>query len=131
MKRAGIRALNNEKVTLDGLQIVGVHHRDSANLQRFRSILRQAALERERASILLSHAPHLLPIAAEGGISLQLCVHTRGGQFFPYTWIVSRVYGQYAYGLHRFGNMTVYTSSGAGTWGPPMRVGMKAEIVLI
>jgi predicted MPP superfamily phosphohydrolase len=27
--------------------------------------------------------------------------------------------------------MSVYTSSGAGTWGPPMRVGSQPEIVSI
>jgi len=27
--------------------------------------------------------------------------------------------------------MLVYTSFGAGTWGPPLRVGTHAEIVLI
>jgi predicted MPP superfamily phosphohydrolase len=33
--------------------------------------------------------------------------------------------------LQRFGTLQVYTSSGAGTWGPPMRVGSSAEIVLL
>ncbi len=131
VKRAGIRVLNNEKVTVDGLQIVGIHYHDSANAQRLQSVLHQAALDRDRASVLLTHAPHRLPIAEEAGISLQLSGHTHGGQFFPYTWIASRIFGEYAYGLKRFGNLTVYTSSGAGTWGPPMRVGTQPEIVLV
>jgi predicted MPP superfamily phosphohydrolase len=33
--------------------------------------------------------------------------------------------------LQRFGALQVYTSSGAGTWGPPMRVGTHPEIVLL
>ena len=131
VKRAGVRILHNEKVTLDGLQLVGVHYSDSVNPQRFRSILQQAALDRDRASILLTHAPHRLPIPEEEGISLQLSGHTHGGQFVPYTWITSRVYGPYVYGLKRFGNLMVYTSSGTGTWGPPLRVGTTPEIVLI
>jgi len=125
---SGVRVLNNEKVTVDGLQIVGVHYHDSVHL---RSILRRAELDRERASILLTHAPSGLPIAEEEGISLQLSGHTHGGQIFPFTWIVSRVWGQFTYGLKRLGNLLVYTSSGTGTWGPPMRVGTKPEIVLI
>jgi predicted MPP superfamily phosphohydrolase len=129
--RSGVRILNNEKVVLDGLQLIGVHYRDSIDPQRLRSILQQAALDRDRASILLTHAPHRLPIPEEEGISLQLSGHTHGGQFIPYTWITSRIYGPYVYGLSHFGNLTVYTSSGAGTWGPPMRVGTKPEIVLI
>ncbi|MGH9679487.1 MAG: metallophosphoesterase, partial [Candidatus Acidiferrales bacterium] len=65
------------------------------------------------------------------GISLQLSGHTHRGQFFPFTLVVSRVYGQYAYGLNRFKDLLVYTSCGAGTWGPPMRLGTTPEIVLI
>jgi predicted MPP superfamily phosphohydrolase len=129
--RSGVRVLNNEKVTLDGLQVVGVHYRDGAHPERFRSILQRAALDRDRASILLTHAPHRLPIAEEEGISLQLSGHTHGGQLFPFTWITSRIYGRFVYGLERLGNLLVYTSSGAGTWGPPLRVGTRPEIVLI
>ncbi len=129
--RAGIRVLENEKIVLDGLQIVGVHYRDSTNVERFRSILKAAALDPGVASILLIHTPDRLPIAAEEGISLQLSGHTHGGQFFPFTMIVSRIYGRYAYGLNRLGNLWVYTSCGAGTWGPPMRLRTTPEIVLI
>jgi len=30
-----------------------------------------------------------------------------------------------------FGALQVYTSYGAGTWGPPMRVGTSAEVVML
>jgi predicted MPP superfamily phosphohydrolase len=33
--------------------------------------------------------------------------------------------------MNRFGALQVYTSTGAGTWGPPMRVGTHPEIVLL
>ncbi len=131
VRLSGIRVLENEKIVLDGLQIVGVHDRDSVNVEKFRSILRQADLDRDVASILLVHNPHRLPAAAEAGISLQLSGHTHRGQFFPFTAIVSRMYGKFAYGLNRFGDLLVYTSCGAGTWGPPMRLGSNPEIVLI
>jgi predicted MPP superfamily phosphohydrolase len=131
VSRAGVRILSDEKVTVDGLQVVGVHHHTSANPDLFRSVLERAALQREEASILLSHAPHALPIPEQAGISLQLSGHTHGGQFFPFTWFTRRIFGEYTYGLKRFGNMMVYTTTGAGTWGPPMRLGTQPEIVLI
>lgn len=131
VEHSGIRVLNNEKVTVDGLQIVGVHYRDSTNDDHFRSVLRQADVDRDRASILLTHAPDRLRIAEEEGFSLQLSGHTHGGQFFPFTWITSRVYGKFVYGLQRLGNLLVYVSYGAGTWGPPLRLGTTPEIVLI
>lgn len=131
VENSGVRVLNNEKVELDGLQLLGVHYLDSIDPHRFKAILQRAEVDRDRASILLTHAPQGLRIAEEQGISLQLAGHTHGGQFFPFTWIVSRVWGPFTYGLKRLGNLLVYTSSGAGTWGPPMRVGSTPEIVLI
>lgn len=131
VENSGVRVLNNEKIELDGMQLLGVHYHDAADPRRFKAILQHAEVDRARASILLTHAPHGLQIAEEQGISLQLAGHTHGGQFFPFTWIVSRVWGPFAYGLKRLGNLLVYTSSGAGTWGPPMRLGSTPEIVLI
>jgi uncharacterized protein len=131
IRNSGIRVLNNETVNLDGLQVLGVPYHDSANPERFRSILANADLDRSRASVLLTHVPHSLPIPEEHGISLQLSGHTHGGQIFPFTWFTSRIFGAYTYGLKRFGDLLVYTSSGAGTWGPPLRVCTAPEIVLI
>lgn len=128
---SGIRVLRNEMVNLDGLQVVGVPYSESGNAKQFETILEKAELDRERASVLLTHVPHGLPIAEKQGISLQLSGHTHGGQMFPFTWFTSRIFGDYTYGLKRFGELMVYTSSGAGTWGPPMRVGTQPEIVLI
>src|SRR2546422_7527547 len=41
-----------------------------------------------------------------------------------------RIYRRFVYGLNRIGKMQVFTSSGAGTWGPPLRtdeVAFRAE----
>ena len=131
IEKAGIRVLENQKVVIDGLQIVGVNHVDSANPVRFRSILAKADIHQNQASILLSHSPHALSVAEGAGVSLQLSGHTHGGQVFPFTWFARKIFGERTYGLSRFGDLMVYTSSGAGTWGPPMRVGTRPEIVLI
>lgn len=128
---SGIRVLRNEKVNLDGLQVVGVPYSEAGNAKHFESILENAELDRERASVLLTHVPQGLPIVEKQGISLQLSGHTHGGQMFPFTWFTWRIFGDYTYGLKKFGELFVYTSSGAGTWGPPMRVCTQPEIVLI
>jgi predicted MPP superfamily phosphohydrolase len=131
VRDAGVRVLNNEKMVVDGLQIVGIDYRDSVNDEHFRKMIRRAALDPAQASILLTHAPDRVRISEEEGFSLQLSGHTHGGQLFPFSWITSRIYGKFVYGLQRLGNLLVYTSYGAGTWGPPLRVGTKPEIVLI
>jgi uncharacterized protein len=128
---SGVRILNGEKVTVDGLQIVGVPYHQTVNPTQFRAALERAEIERGRPSVLLSHAPHALPSAQQAGISMQLSGHTHGGQIFPFTWFTRRIFRAYTYGLQRFRDMLVYTTTGAGTWGPPMRVGTSPEIVLI
>ena len=131
VENAGLRLLNNEKIIVDGLQIVGVHHHDAALPERLSKVLENAEIDRAQPSVLIVHAPDQLAVAEQAGISLQLSGHTHRGQFFPWTWFTSLIYKQFVYGLQRFGDMLVYTSSGAGTWGPPLRVGSRPEIVLI
>jgi uncharacterized protein len=128
---AGVRVLTNEKVEIDGLQIVGVPYRHAWQPSLFASVLRGIGLDRERASILLTHAPDHPEIAEAAGVSLQLSGHTHLGQFIPWSWIARRMYRQFVYGLSRIGNMQVFTSSGAGTWGPPLRLGSNPEIVML
>jgi predicted MPP superfamily phosphohydrolase len=88
-------------------------------------------LDSHLPSILLAHQPANLTVVEEEGISLQLSGHTHQGQLWPWTLLVARIYGPFAYGLHRLNQLQVVTSSGAGAWGPPLRVGTKSELVLI
>lgn len=131
VKRTGVRVLNNEKLAVDGLQIVGVHDSEAGHPGELRSILRHVQIDRTHASILLAHRPINLSVAEAEGISLQLSGHTHGGQIWPWNLLVSRIYGPAAAGLSRLGKLQVYTSNGVGTWGPPLRVGTKSEIVLL
>lgn len=131
VRKVGIQVLNNEKVSLDGLQIIGVHDSEAGNPAELSSILRQVQIDPQSPSILLAHRPINLSIAEESGVSMQLSGHTHRGQVWPWNLLVSRIYGNAAYGLSRFGKMLVYTSSGVGTWGPPLRAGTRSEIVLL
>jgi predicted MPP superfamily phosphohydrolase len=128
---AGVRVLRNEKVEADGLQIIGVPYRNAIHDGEFASVLQGVRLDRGRASILLTHAPDHPEIAEAAGISLQLSGHTHLGQFIPWSWMARRIYRQFVYGLSRIGKMQVFTSSGAGTWGPPLRLGSNPEIVVL
>jgi len=131
VEAAGVRVLKNERVTIDGLQIVGVPYRNATSNGDLASALRRVPIDRDRASILLTHAPDHPEIAEAAGFSLQLSGHTHLGQFIPWSWMARRVYRQFVYGLSRIGKMQVFTSSGAGTWGPPLRLGSNPEIVML
>jgi hypothetical protein len=128
---AGVRVLHNEKVDVDGLQIAGVAYNKASQPKVLASALDALDLDRDRASILLVHAPDHPEVAEAAGIGLQLSGHTHLGQFVPWSWIARRIYRQFVYGLSRIGKMQVFTSSGAGTWGPPLRLGSNPEIVVL
>ena len=131
LKVGGFRVLENEREIIDGLEVVGVNYQSSMQPMSHRQFLNSLNLRESPASILLQHVPSRLPIAEQAGVSLMLCGHTHGGQFVPFSWLTRRVFGKYTHGLERFGAMQVLTSSGAGTWGPPMRVGTAPEVVVI
>jgi len=130
-KSANMRELDNQMINIEGIQIIGVDYRDTSNLENFRRILTDFGVDRNRPAILLKHSPYYVEEAAKAGIDFQLSGHTHQGQIFPIQYISHLVFYGYEFGLHKLGNLLVYTSSGAGTWGPPFRLGTKAEIVRI
>jgi predicted MPP superfamily phosphohydrolase len=129
--RTGVRVLDNELIDVDGLQLLGVPYRHATRAEHFRAVLASLNINRTRASLLITHAPDHPEVAEQAGISLQVSGHTHLGQMFPYTRIATRMYRQFVYGLSHIGGLQVYTSSGAGTWGPPLRIGSQSEIVMI
>jgi uncharacterized protein len=136
IRRAGIRVLANEQVVVDGLQIAGVLYHASTSPLRMKAAIDAlrpsgSSFDRSQPGILLNHAPTRLPIVEQAGFSFQLSGHTHGGQFIPFTWITRSIFGPFTGGMHRFGSLQVYTSTGVGTWGPPMRVGSAPEIVFL
>jgi predicted MPP superfamily phosphohydrolase len=84
----------------------------------------------ETSWILLAHQPKVLSSALSAGVDLQLSGHTHGGQFFPWTQVV-RTFLKYPGGLYHEGDTTLFVSTGAGSWGPPLRLGSDAEIPIL
>lgn len=78
--------------------------------------------------ILMDHQPIGLSEAKSAGVDLQVSGHTHKGQFFPFNLITRKVY-RLDYGLLKLGNLQLIVSSGAGSWGPPVRLGSISEVV--
>ena len=82
-------------------------------------------------TLVLSHQPILAQELPMDSFDLFLAGHTHGGQIFPFGLLV-RTEQPYLRGLYRHdGRGSVFVSSGAGYWGPPMRLFAPAEIALI
>lgn len=131
IETTGIRLLNNEVAELKGVQFIGVDWKDTSKKEAFEKTLAGLHIDRTKPSILMRHEPNHLGVAEHAGISFTLCGHTHAGQIWPLGYITSQIYFGFDYGLKYLGKMAVYTSSGVGTWGPPLRFGTKAEIVAI
>ena len=129
---SGVTILKDEMKNIGGLQIVGVSYGERmSNKNVAETIKKIPEYDSNGASILLYHEPSQTKENKAVGIKLQLSGHTHKGQIFPYEFITALVYPGVDYGLHTFGDYNIYTTSGAGTWGPAMRVGTKSEIVVI
>jgi predicted MPP superfamily phosphohydrolase len=80
--------------------------------------------------LLLAHQPKSIDRARRLGYHLQLSGHTHGGQFFPWNLVIG-LFQPLAAGLGRFDDTWLYVNRGTGTWGPPLRTGVPAEITVI
>jgi predicted MPP superfamily phosphohydrolase len=68
--------------------------------------------------------------AVRAGADLIVSGHTHGGQIWPFS-ILTKLVFTYHHGLYKLERGYILTTSGIGTWGPPMRLGAPPEIVLI
>lgn len=127
----GIKFLNNEFIDINGLQLVGVDYKSTVGTDNFRKVLTAINYDRNKPTILLKHTPLNLDVAHDLNINFQLSGHTHRAQMFPLNLITALVYKGYDYGFKKYKDMEVYTSSGVGTWGPPLKVGSPSEIVVI
>lgn len=132
LEKTKIRILQNEVADVSGLKIIGINYPlqgEANNEIKILESLKDKFLG--QPNILLFHSPVNIEQVKEAGVNLQLAGHTHKGQLFPFGWITKLVYKGYDYGLRTDGDFSIYTTSGAGTWGPPMRTGNIPEIVQI
>jgi hypothetical protein len=125
---AGVRVLRDEVVKLDGLTIIGADYPARSINKDLAPLFKR--LQPAEPNILLYHEPRYINEAKQAGIKLQLSGHTHAGQLWPIRYIDYLIYGRYYYGLHRAGDFSIYTTSGTGFWGPPLRVGTDSEIAV-
>lgn len=132
-KASGINVLQNQKVTIAcTIELIGVNDKDAkrvnAPLPDIEHPLSQC--DKTKPIILLNHRPDAKDFesAADKGVDLQLSGHIHAGQLPPVDLLVY-LFIKYYYGLFAYHSSYVYTTSGTGTWGPPMRLFSHSEIV--
>jgi len=118
----------NETIYIVGREDRSVRQFEGKHRKNLDELLRQ--VDHRFPVILMDHQPFKLNEAEANNIDLQLSGHTHHGQFFPINLITKAVYEK-SWGYLKKGNTHIYVSCGVGTWGPPVRLGNKPEIIKI
>ena len=131
LSNASVEFLDNEMINVGGLQIVGINYNTGSNKDTLALIINDLVLKDDLPKILIKHAPTNILVVDEAGFDLVVSGHVHNGQIWPGPWIAKKIYKEFSYGMNLLNNMTIITTSGVGTWGPPQRVGTNSEIVVI
>lgn len=140
LRAIGITVLENEVTHFNQIQIIGLDHmraddgdpamHGTGSKPTMRSVLDELNIFPGKPTVLLHHSPDGIELANQHGVDLYLAGHTHNGQLFPFNFVVRMIY-KFNKGLHNYKGTRIYTSQGVGTFGPPMRVGTKSEIVIL
>ncbi|MDX9770916.1 MAG: metallophosphoesterase [Tenuifilaceae bacterium] len=129
----GITVIRDSVVTPQGkLNVVG---RDDRQAKMMGGNMRKPIehmvvnIDNNLFTIMLDHQPYNLNEAVENGIDLQISGHTHHGQLFPLNLITKAMF-EVSRGYKQIENSHFYVSTGFGTWGPPVRVGNRPEMVV-
>lgn len=134
LEDSNIHILEDESVLInDSFYVIG--RKDASLTEKIHETRKAPAqltegLDRDKPIIMIDHQPKELQELADAGIDLDLCGHTHDGQTFPGNFTIKLMW-ENPCGLLMKDNMTNITTSGAGVWGPAMRLGTDSEICSI
>jgi hypothetical protein len=135
LERRGLHVLRNRGVVVERgaarLYVAGVDDTWTS-----RDDLGRALAKRPEGvpTVLLAHDPDVFPQAEARAVELTLSGHTHGGQLaVPGVRRLSlaRFITRWTAGLYRRGRSWLYVNRGAGTTGPPVRLGAAPELAVI
>lgn len=130
----GIRVLMDESALInDSFYVIGRKDKAAGSFgadSRLPISELLSPLDKSLPLIMLDHQPSDIAIAADNGIDLSLSGHTHRGQLAPNHLITRRLF-ELDWGYLKKGGLHAIVSSGFGTWGPPVRIGSRSEVVHI
>ena len=129
MEKIGIHVLADE-TTLVANDFYIAGRKDLAANGRITTRALLADLDRSKPLIMMDHQPVEFDEAKDNGVDLLLSGHTHRGQLFPAN-LITRFIFENHYGYLQKDQLQSIVTSGFGTWGPPLRIGSRAEIVVI
>ena len=126
LKKFKIKVLKNSSKQIDQINIIGID-----DLQTKYSKIKhvEKLYKNNLFNLVLSHKPDFWN-NIKNKSDLMLSGHTHNGQIFPFNFFVKLKF-KFIYGIYEYKNSKLYVSSGAGCWGPKLRIGSSNEIVNI
>lgn len=130
----GLTVLRDDVLDLGDFAIIGRDDRYADNWRfsprrSVRSLCGKVA-DKDKPIILADHQPEDIEEVQKTCVDVMLSGHTHAGQIFPLN-LLMRAFHKFHYGLKKVGDLSVVVTSGAGSWGPPVRIGAAAEVVQI
>ena len=134
LRKSNIKLLEDESVLIDNkFYIVG--RKDASLIEKIHETRKAPdqltkLLDRDKPILVIDHQPKELQELADAGADLDLCGHTHNGQTFPGNLTIKPMW-ENPCGISQKDAMTCIVTSGAGVWGPAMRLGTDSEICSI
>lgn len=127
----GFIVLQNTSFEIENVNIIGLGDIRTENLHKEEIVsIINNNYKTGKLNIVVSHQPLFFDELSKNFDIMMLSGHTHNGQIFPFH-IFTRIFYKYLYGLFRKNKSTLYVTSGAGVWGPPMRFLSSSEVVVI
>lgn len=129
MNKAGIHVLRDEAVSInDQFYLVGRNDLAEENRKVTSTLVKN--LDHSKPILMIDHQPTELNEAKENGVDLLFSGHTHYGQLAPANLITGMLFENDG-GYLKKENLHSFVSSGFGTWGPPLRIGSRSEVMVI
>ncbi|MBS0014541.1 MAG: metallophosphoesterase [Desulfobacterales bacterium] len=151
IEKTPLRVLDNEAVEINGLELLGISYPGIGSVADLRNFTQEKTSGTVR--IVMFHTPTEMGMHKEAirdqhlanywmpdtrfitnrdlNADLQISGHTHGGQIFPFQFLTRWLYRGHDHGLKKIDDFCLYTTSGTGSWGPPMRTAGRPEIAVL
>jgi predicted MPP superfamily phosphohydrolase len=126
LKKFKIKVLKNSSMQINEINLIGID-----DLQSIHSKIKfvEKLNKKNLFNLVLSHKPDIWDNIKSKN-DLMLSGHTHNGQIFPFNFLVKLKF-KFIYGIYEYKKSKLYVSSGAGCWGPKLRIGSSNEIINI
>ena len=131
MQQAGVILLRDESVLFaDKIWLTGRRDKQEKNRLTPQKLISETMRQSNKPLIVIDHQPDKAQDNAVAGFDIQVSGHTHAGQTFPANYLI-HLFQPFVYGKYQIDNMQLFITSGYGLWGIPLRIGTRAEVMMI